>query len=129
MNPRTPFLWTCLFGAVLAAWASPETDAELAQVKAQRSLLEAQYDDQARACYQKLNVNDCKREVQLNRSEALRPVIQRQRELEAEMRKQKADEQRAKAQERREAHERRLQERGGSSVTLPMAPPVAPRQP
>ncbi len=119
-------LWALLLGVSLGA---QDVEAELEQVKAQRARLEAEHDEQTRRCYQKLNVNDCKREVQILRSEALRPVITRQRELEAVLRKQKADEQRAKTQERREAHERRMQERGNNPVTLPLEPPVAPRQP
>ena len=116
-----------LFSAA-CGWAQ-ETEAELERVKAQRSRLEAQYDEQTRGCYQKLNVNDCKREVQIARSEALQPIVAKQRELEAVLRKQKADEQRAKAQERREAHERRMQDRGGPPAALPLEPPVPPRQP
>lgn len=120
------FLLACGWGLGVCA---QDPQLELERVKAQRSQLEAQYDEQTRQCYQKLNVNDCKREVQISRSEALRPVVARQRELEALLRKQKADEQRDKAQERRQAHEKRLIERGGSPVTLPLDPPVAPRQP
>lgn len=120
------FLLTCGWGG--GVWAQ-DIQLELEQIKARRTQLEAQYDEQTRQCYQKLSVNDCKREVQINRSEVLRPVIARQRELEAVLRKQKADEQRDKAQERREAHEKRLIERGGNPVNLPLDPPVAPRQP
>lgn len=120
------FLLTC--GWRGGVWAQ-DIQLELEQVKARRTQLEAQYDEQTRQCYQKLSVNDCKREVQISRSEVLRPVIARQRELEAVLRKQKADEQRDKAQERREAHEKRLIERGGNPVNLPLDPPVAPRQP
>lgn len=120
------FLLACAWGG--GVWAQ-DTQLELEQVKARRTLLEAQYDEQTRQCYQKLSVNDCKREVQISRSDELRPVIARQRELEAVLRKQKADEQRDKAQERREAHEKRLIERGGNPVNLPLDPPVAPRQP
>lgn len=129
MIKRTFLLGAWLTWACAPVMGSTDPSAELEQVKAQRSQLEAQFDEQIRRCHQKLNVNDCKREAQLTRSDVLRPVIQRQRELEAELRKQKADEQRAKAQERREAHERRLQERGGAPVSLPTEPPVAPRQP
>lgn len=128
MNLRTSWIALLAGGCCTALWAqTPEV--ELEQVKAQRSRLEAHHDEQIRQCYQKLNVNDCKREAQIDRSEALRPVVNRQRELEAVLRKQKADEQRAKAQERREAHERRMQDRGGPPAALPLEPPVPPRQP
>jgi hypothetical protein len=119
---------------VLVCWGglaahAQDPQAELERVKDQRSRLENQYEEQNRQCYQKLNVNDCKREVQISRSDALRPIIERQRELEAVLRRQKADEQRDKAQERRQAHEKRLHERGGQPVTLPLEAPVVPRQP
>jgi hypothetical protein len=128
MNPRRSCIGLLAGWFCTALWAqAPEV--ELEQVKAQRSRLEAHHDEQIRQCHQKLNVNDCKREAQIDRSEALRPVVNRQRELEAVLRKQKADEQRAKALERREAHERRMQDRGGPPVALPLEPPVPPRQP
>jgi hypothetical protein len=116
------------FATIFPPAHAQETALALEKVKEHRSQLEADFDEQTRVCYQKLSVNDCKREVQLRRSDTLRPVIERQRELEALMRKQKADEQRDKARERREAHEKRMLDRG-SPVSLPLEPPVSPRQP
>ncbi len=114
----------CLFSA--AACATPELQAELDRVKAERSDIEAQFETRNRQCYQKLQVNDCKRDVQWDRSEALRPITVRQRSLEAELRQHKAEAQRVKAQERREAHEQR-----GRGVARPSdaAPAQPPRQP
>lgn len=113
-------------GAV--AWASPEIQAQLDQVKAERTRVDDHFDGLDRQCHQKLNVNDCRREVQLARSEALRPLTVRQRELEAALRKERAQDQRSKAQERREAHEQRQRDRT-PKPELPLQPPESPRQP
>jgi hypothetical protein len=118
------FALTCLFSA--AACATPELQAELDRVKAERSDIEAQFEARNRQCYQKLQVNDCKRDVQWARSEALRPVTVRQRSLEAELRQHKAEAQRVKAQERREAHEQRGREIVRPSEAAPAQPPRQP---
>lgn len=121
----------CGLSLILAcanAWASSEVQAQLEQARAERTRIEDHFDGLDRQCHQKLNVNDCRREVQLARSEALRPILMRQRELEAALRKERAQEQRNKAQERRESHEQRQRERS-PKPDLPVQPPETPRQP
>ncbi len=114
--------------AVLNATASPEVQTQLEQVRAEKTRGEAGFDELDRQCHQKLNVNDCRRDVQLKRSEVLRPLTMRQRDLEAELRKERAQEQRAKAQERRESHEQRQRDRT-PKPDFPLLPPDSPRQP
>jgi hypothetical protein len=118
----------CLILSTSNAWSSPELQTQLEQVRAERTRVEDHFDGLDRQCHQKLNVNDCRRDVQLARSEALRPIMVRQRELEAALRKERAQDQRNKAQERRESHEQRQRDRT-PKPELPRQPPETPRQP
>ncbi len=114
--------------AALNAMASPEVQAQLEQVKSERTRVEASFDEFERQCHQKINVTDCRHDVQLKRSDAIRPLMARQRDLEAALRKERAQEQRAKAQERRESHEQRQRDRT-PRPDLPLLPPDSPRPP
>jgi hypothetical protein len=84
-----------------AAWA--DVDQELQDIKTQRSQLEEEFNQRLRDCYQKFNVTDCRKEVTSAKTKALFPLLEKQRELQARLRAEKADQRRAKILEKQSA--------------------------
>jgi hypothetical protein len=95
------------------AWAEPDShDTELARIKTQKEQLVALLEVRMRECFQRFNVNACKRQVQLEHDQAMDALTSRQRELAAQKRHQKADQHEAQVLRRR-------QERGSDQRDAP----------
>jgi len=119
--------WVGWIMALLPAlgWATPEAD-EVDQLKAQRQHLQQSFDARLQDCYQRFNVTDCLQQVKSERSAALQPVIKRQRELEQQLRQEKADARQAKILSRQQARSARQTE---STLPSDDSTSAHPRQP
>ncbi len=105
--------------------ATPEAD-EVDQLKTQRKHLQQSFDARLQDCYQRFNVNDCLQKVKSERSAALQPVIKRQRELEQQLRQEKADARQAKILNRQQARSARQTESTPASDDSTSAHPRQP---
>ena len=97
---RDPMAAVLALGLMSVHAQTLDIDFELNQVKAQRAAVEADFDALLRDCYQRLNVNDCRAQVQIERSQALQPIKHRLRQLTEQQRQIKADQRREKIQSR-----------------------------
>ena len=96
-----------VFKSPLTWAADPAIDNELTQIQSQLDQLRAQYGERQKECEQKFNVTDCSVRLKLERSQALQPLIERQRLLQQEQRQQKADARRSDLEHKHKEHELR----------------------
>jgi hypothetical protein len=85
----------CLCALLCSGAARADIEQDLQGIKAQRSQLEDDFDRRIRACHQKFNVNDCLKEVAAAKNKALSPLLEKQRELQSQLRAERADQRRA----------------------------------
>ena len=95
-----------VWAALGAAWAQ-EADT-LDKVRAEMAEVEAYYQQRARECHQKLNVNDCRQEVQAGRSRDIQPIQARLRTLESAVRQERAESRRTQIRQRQAEHDARV---------------------
>ncbi|MDI9329998.1 MAG: hypothetical protein QM527_01530 [Alphaproteobacteria bacterium] len=87
--------------AGLGQQALAQDSDELLKIRSSMEQIEDVHAQQLRACHQKLNVTSCRQAVLASRVEALRPLIERERDLQTLARKQKADARRSQIESRR----------------------------
>jgi uncharacterized membrane-anchored protein YhcB (DUF1043 family) len=100
-------IWALPIVFVLACSGASATQADLEQelqdIKTQRAQLEDVFSQQLLDCLQKFNVTDCRQGVLSAKAKALSPLKDKQRELQARLRTEKADQRRAKILEKQSA--------------------------
>lgn len=89
---------SCALAAATPAWSDLAQDLEA--VKDQRSQLEEVFHQRLRDCDQKFNVTACRQQALTEKSQAMAPLVEQQRALQAQMRADKARERRTKILEK-----------------------------
>jgi hypothetical protein len=97
-------LSSCVLCALLCSGAArADIEQDLQDIKTQRSQLEDDFDRRIRACHQKFDVNACLNEVAAAKSKSLSPLLEKQRELQSQLRAQRAEQRRAQILDKQRA--------------------------
>jgi hypothetical protein len=94
---------TCIHLALLALIAAPAFAAtEREQLAQSRTAIEARFAEQSKECSHRFAVNSCMDAARAERSTALKPIVHREQQLEAQERRARAEEQVRRVHERQQ---------------------------